>query len=163
MRAPIASFLLLSLTCCLPGGSRVQTSTVIEHDAQEGITRWRGPTIRAGDRSWFLRALDTGDGSAPKVQLHFHGSFLTRANLDHAYSNGVLYEATVLERDASKCYRRACVVAETVAVHLTLDDLQSFERRGGLAMKIAGSGDSAIVEVPADYVTEFLNKIEGRV
>lgn len=83
------------------------------------------------------------------------------AFLDSAWSGGRSLPVTVIDRDVVSCEGVGCTVVETIGVGLTREELKTASAQG-FSVKLSGSRDSVILEVPAPYFAGFLDALESR-
>jgi len=135
----------------------VRIHTKVYADSHTGTTTYIGPTVYYEDNifgnTYFLR----GWGADKGIQVYVSTTFRDWVFLEEAWSNGIKFEVTVIDREVGSCSQYGCSVKETVGVNLSAADVIGFsiKEKGGLSLKVMGKRGSTVLYIPAAYFAGF--------
>lgn len=137
----------------------VEAVTWKNDDAHTGVTTVIGPDVPFTNRLklhvfWLRGWLDPRDPAVHnRFQILVRARFPRRVYLKHAYSQGEPIGIRLI--DAERVCDNGCEWHETVAIPLTLDELERLAGTGFL-FEVLGRRDAVVVRVPAGYFSGFL-------
>lgn len=137
----------------------VEAATVRRDDPHTGVATVAGPEVPFANgldfHSFRLRGwLDPRDLAVHnRFQVVVRASFQRRVYLKHAYSQGERIGIRLI--DAERVCGGGCVWHETVAIPLTLAEMERLAATG-LVFEVVGRRDAVVVRVPAGHFAGFL-------